>query len=548
MTGKCFRRIFLSSVITLMITFVIVVGVSQYYFISTLVSDISVEADYAAHGMNVAGDRYLDDLDSTHRITLIASDGSVIYDNQFDISALSNHSDRKEFTDALAHGSGRATRYSSTAAQRYLYHAVRLDDGRVIRVSAAHISTLSLAVRLMIPLLVALALMAIFSYVLARQISHSIRQAAEAIDLDSPDNTINCPEMSPLLEKIHRLNFYVRENITQLSRKQDEFGVITENMSEGFIVVSRRREILSYNASAVRILGSAIFTGSAASDDLDANQPLGIAISTALDGRRNEQALRLDGAIYRIIANPVYRDSEITGVVIVILDVTEKENLEQMRREFTSNVSHELKTPLTSIRGAAEMLSEGLVRPEDTASFASTIYSESGRLVALIDDILRISQMEEEGVLPEKTEIDLHELCGAVIERLTPAAARTGITLEQKGGKAVISGVPTMIEEMVYNLCDNAIKYNTPSGKVTVTTGTFEARPYVEVSDTGIGIGREHMNRIFERFYRVDKSRSRALGGTGLGLSIVKHAAVRHSADIRVDSEEGKGTTMTVFF
>lgn len=548
MTGKCFRRIFLSSCISLMITFIIVVGISQYYFITTLTDDISVEAEYVAHGINVAGRDYLEGLDSSHRITLIAADGSVIYDNQFDSSELSDHDDRAEFLDALEHGSGCTTRYSLTAAKRYIYYAVRLDDGTVIRVSAAHISPFSLAARLLIPLLVALGLMAVFSYILARQVSRSIRLSAEAIDLDSPDNTIDCPEMSPLLDKIHRLNTFIREHIAQLSRKQEEFGAITENMSEGFVIINRRREVISYNSAAIRILGSGLSASHPTVDSLASSDLLGVAVSSALEGRHNEQTLELDGSAYRIIANPVTHGSDITGVVIVILDVTEKEHLEQMRREFTSNVSHELKTPLTSIRGAAELLAGGLVRTEDTQSFARTIYNESERLVALIDDILRLSQLDEEGITPEKSSIDLYETCSSVLERLSSAALRQNVTTELIGESVTIEGVPTMIDELIYNLCDNAIKYNKPSGRVTVSAGISEGRPCITVADTGIGIGKEHMGRIFERFYRVDKSRSRALGGTGLGLSIVKHAAVRHGADIRVESEEGKGTSMTILF
>ncbi len=548
MTGKSFRRIFLSSVISLLITFVIVVGISQYYFVTTLTDDISVEAEYAAHGINLSGREYLDGLDSSHRITLIGTDGTVLYDNHYDPASLSSHADRSEFLDALKHGSGSTTRYSFTAARQYIYHAVLLDDGNVIRVSAAHSSHLALAFRLMLPLTVALCLMALVSYILSRQISRSILRQAEAIDLDDPDNTISCPEMSPLLEKIHRLNAFIREQISQLSRKQEQFGVITENMSEGFIVVNRHREILSYNSSAIRILGSGISSGHPTIDSLDGCEPLDSALGAALDGRHYEQTLDLDGATYRIIANPVYHNSDITGVVIVILDVTEKENLEQMRKEFTSNVSHELKTPLTAIRGASEMLNSGLVKPEDTSRFVETIYNESGRLMALIDDILRLSLLEEEGILPERTEIDLLVLCESVADRLFDAAAQQNVTINVSGKHTVITGVPTMIEELVYNLCDNAIKYNLPSGKVSIRAGMTDERPSVCVADTGIGIGKEHTGRIFERFYRVDKSRSRALGGTGLGLSIVKHAAVRHNADIRVESEEGKGTTMTILF
>ena len=548
MTGKSFRRIFLSSVISLLITFIIVVGVSQHYFISALTGDISVEAEYAAHGINLSGRQYLEGLDSAHRITLIAADGTVLFDNKYAPETLSGHGDRSEFLDALAYGSGSTTRYSFTAARQYLYHAVRLDDGNVIRVSAEHSSPIVLAVQLLIPLTVALVLMALVSYMLSRQISRSIRRQAEAIDLDDPDNTIGCPEMSPLLEKIHRLNAFIREQIAQLSRRQEQFGVITENMSEGFIVVNRNREILSYNSSAIRILGSGISSGHPTIDSLDGCEPLDSALSAALDGRHYEQTLDMDGATYRIIANPVYHNADITGVVIVILDVTEKENLEQMRKEFTSNVSHELKTPLTAIRGASEMLSGGLVKPEDTSRFIDTIYNESGRLMALIDDILRLSLLEEEGILPERAEIELLALCSSVADRLTDAAARHNVTVKVTGERTVITGVPTMIEELVYNLCDNAIKYNLPSGKVSIRVGRTDERPSVSVSDTGIGIGKEHTGRIFERFYRVDKSRSRALGGTGLGLSIVKHAAVRHNADIRVESEEGKGTTMTILF
>ena len=547
MVGKSFRRIFLSSVITLLITFAIVVGISQHYFVSALISDIRVEAEYAAHGIDIAGQSYLEELDSSHRITLIGADGAVLYDNHYDVALLENHSDREEFSQALENGYGIVIRHSETASERYIYYATMLKNGNVLRVSGANISTVYLMYRLLLPLALVLALAAALSYLLAKQISKSILSSAEAIDLDDPDNTISCPELSPLLDKIHRLNRFIREHIAELSHRQEEFGTITENMDEGFILVNRRREIISFNSSAIRILGSGLSVGHPTVDSVSTHD-LASAVDTALEGRHNEQALALDGAIYRIIANPVYHRSEITGVVIVILDVTEKENLEKMRREFTSNVSHELKTPLTSIRGAAEMLEAGLVRPEDVSTFASTMHKEANRLVALIDDILRLSQLDEAGIVLEMVDIDLYSVAASVLERLKDAACRQQITLSLEGEAATITGVPTIIDELIYNLCDNAIKYNVPSGSVTVTVGTVDGHPVISVADTGIGIGKEHQSRIFERFYRVDKSRSRAIGGTGLGLSIVKHAAARHGADIRVESEEGKGTTIKIIF
>ncbi len=472
----------------------------------------------------------------------------MLFDNQYDPATLENHSDRSEIADAIATGTGRAIRFSNTAAERYIYYAMLLDNGMVIRVSGANISAFSLMAALLLPMLLVLLLFAGFAYMLARQISRSMRQSAEAIDLGSPDKSTSCPEFAPLLDKIRQQSVFIKEHISSLSRRQDEFGVITENMDEGFIVVNRQREILSFNASAIRILGSGLSSYHPTVDSLDSSEPLVIAVNTALSGRHNEQALTLDGAVYRIIANPVYHRSDITGAVIVIIDVTEKESLEQMRREFTSNVSHELKTPLTSIQGAAEMLANGLVRPEDTHAFADTIHREANRLVSLIDDILRLSQLDETGILPEMSCIDLYSACSSVIDRLHPTAARQGISLSLSGKTVCINGVPTIIDELIYNLCDNAIKYNKPSGSVEVTVGTEDEMPYISVSDTGIGIGKEHLGRIFERFYRVDKSRSRAIGGTGLGLSIVKHAAARHNAEISIESEEDRGTTIKISF
>lgn len=548
MVVKSFTRIFLSAAISLLITFFIVVGVSQSYYVTTLLGDIQVEAEYAANGIDLAGQSYLDRLDSSHRITLIDQDGTVLYDNQYDPLTLENHSNRKEFTDALATGSGSAIRYSDTSAEKYIYYAVLLESGMVIRVSGANISSFHLILDLLPVLLCVLVLFALASYILARQISVSIRRSAEAIDLEHPDGTINCPEFSPLIDKIRQQSIFIREHIAKLSRKQDELSVITANMSEGFVVVNRRREILSYNPSAIRILGSGLSMGHVTIDSLADSIPLLDAVNTALEGRHNEQAFSLEGAVYRIIANPVYHNSDITGVVIVILDVTEKEGLERMRREFTSNVSHELKTPLTSIRGAAEMLENGFVKPEDIPSFAGTIHKEANRLVALIDDILRLSQLDEGAMVMEMSQIDLYDVCESVLELLRIAAGRQQITLSLEGTSTVITAVPTIIDELVFNICDNAVKYNVPSGNVTVTVGQFGGRPYLTVADTGIGIAKEHLGRIFERFYRVDKSRSRAIGGTGLGLSIVKHAAARHNAEISIESEEGKGTKLTIFF
>ena len=548
MVSKCFNRIFISALISIFITFTIVIGVSQHYFVSTLLGDIQVEAEYAAHGINLAGQSYLDRLDSSHRITLIDRDGTVTYDNQYDAQSLENHADREEFIDAITTGSGSIVRYSDTASERYIYYAMLLDNGMVIRVSGANISALSLVRGLVVPLLCVTVLFALISYVLARQISKSIRQSVDEIDLSSAEKPESCPEFTPLLIKLRQQNQFIHEHIAQLSRKQEEFGVITRNMSEGFIVVNGRREILSYNPSAIRILGSGLSGSHPTIDSLSTSDPLGSAVTTALTGRHNEQAFGLDGAIYRIIANPVYHGTDITGAVIVILDVTEKENLEKMRREFTSNVSHELKTPLTSIRGAAEMLASGLVKPEDTQEFAGTICKETNRLVTLIDDILRLSQLDEAGMVMEMSRIDLHSVCRSVLERLAVPAARKQVSLSLEGQSTMINGVPTIIDELIFNLCDNAVKYNVQSGSVTVTVGTIEERPSVVVADTGIGIGKEHIGRIFERFYRVDKSRSRAIGGTGLGLSIVKHAAARHGAEIRVESIEDKGTAITILF
>lgn len=543
MTAALFRRLYLVSAAALLaamlLTGVITYSRAQDAAREVLFAEARSAAAYADGGIEPgkAADG--------HRIQVAKADGTVLYDSEGSREADTLYG-LEEFDAAIRNGSGSAV--TRVGGRRQISCCVLTEGGSVVRVSGRAPGLSDIAAGVILPFLAAALMCVPAAYLVARRLAVRLRTYIARIDSDGADKAGYYPELEPLLGRLRRQNTFIRSHISELGRKQEEFGVITENMSEGFIVTNSAREILSYNSSAVRILGSGLAAGRPTVDALRHSEIFKGAVDTALEGRHNEQLMNIDGSFYRIIANPVCHDSEITGSVIVILDVTEKENREQMRREFTSNVSHELKTPLTSVRGAAELLSGGMVKPEDVPAFAGMIYSETGRLVTLIEDILRLSEFDEAGLQPEKTRVDLYEICASAVERLHSAAARLELTVTLEGEHTEIDGVPTMLDEMVFNLCDNAIKYNVPAGRVDVRVGRRDGSPFVSVADTGIGIPKEHLGRVFERFYRVDKSRSKAIGGTGLGLSIVKHAANNHGAQIELESEPGRGTTVTVVF
>ncbi len=549
MTKKVFQGIFAASVLTFLACLILILGVLYSYFDNQLMEGLRTEGDIIAEGIETGGAAYLDHLETMKaRLTWIAPDGKVLFDNQADPAAMENHSSREEVAEALEIGKGEAERYSGTLSEKTIYYAVRLSDNSVIRISDTRSTVWYLLFGMFQPLLLILTIAIVLSAVLASKISKSIVRPINAIDLEAPDVEKNYDEISPLLLKINHQNEHIKRQMEELRRQREEFRLITENMNEGFLVVDQKTELLSYNTAALRLLESGPISGTPSVLTLNRSESFRYAVETALQGEHCEQSMTLGSSVYQVIANPVTHDGTPAGAVIVILDCTERELHEQMRREFTSNVSHELKTPLTSIYGVSEMIAGGIVKPEDIRSFAQNIHEESGRLITLIEDIIKLSQLDENSIPADPVPVDLYQVAVSAIKRLEPQAKEHAVRVTLSGEPAIVRGIPNVLEEMLYNLCDNAIKYNKENGSVEVSIKAGNGHPVVTVTDTGIGIPREHQARVFERFYRADKSHSKKVGGTGLGLSIVKHAAAYHGATVRLDSTEGQGTTVTVQF
>ena len=487
---------------------------------------------------------------TANRITLIDTDGTVLYDNQADPATMENHSDREEFQEASTAGAGEATRISDTIAEQTFYYAVKLQNGQVLRVAATTDSVFAAVLAVLPWILGVEVLVAVCTVLFSNFLTKKIVAPINRLDLDHPADNEIYDELSPLLGKISRQNEVIAQQMKSLREKQEEFTSITENMSEGFLVLDNNTDILSYNTSALRLLGAEAVPAESHVSALALNRSAGFrsAVDGALAGKRSEQLVRQGGRCCQVMANPVLRDGEVEGAVVVILDITEREERENLRREFTANVSHELKTPLTSISGFAEIIKNGIVKPEDIPRFAGNIYEESQRLVTLVDDILNLSRLDEADVQLEREDFDLSSLARDVAGRLKASAKKNGVVITVIGDKAEINGVKSIVDEMVFNLVDNAVKYNKQNGRVTVTVDSSSDGTALTVTDTGIGIPQADVDRVFERFYRVDKSHSKEIGGTGLGLSIVKHGAAFHNAKVSLQSTEGEGTTVRLVF
>ena len=552
MTRKIFQSMIAVVVSVLLLSLALITGVLYEHFESAMLDQMRTTASFVEQGVKEDGMKYLDEMSSSQcRITWIEADGTVKFDNRSDPSTMENHADRAEVKEALENESGTRIRRSSTLSEHTLYYAKRMQDGTVLRLAMSQRSVLFLMGGMISPVvfifLAACALAGVLSY----RVSKKIVKPLGSIDLQHPEQVETYDELSPFLQRIAAQNQEIRSQMEEIRKQQQEFSMITENMSEGLFVVDRNYQILSYNRSAVRIFGMA--PESVPENLLAVNRSEGFrsVVDSALKGRHAQENLELDGRVYQIIASPVCQQEDaldLVGAVILTLDVTEKEAQEQYRREFTANVSHELKTPLTSISGIAEIIRNGIVRPEDIPHFASKIYDESQRLITLIGDIIKLSRLDENQVPMERESVDLLETARDVVQQLASVARKNGVTLVTNGSHGVVNGVRQVLGEMVYNLCENAVKYNRPGGRVWVDVR--QAADHVElcVKDTGIGIPAAEQGRIFERFYRVDKSHSKAVGGTGLGLSIVKHGAALHHATIHVDSEPGEGTAITLTF
>lgn len=524
----------------------LVVLILNSFFTQKVELELESEAKLASHAVELCGEEYFDALDTPNRISWINADGTVRCDSKKDPSSLGNHADREEFKEAVANGTGISRRYSSTLSTQTINYAVKLDDGSVIRVSTLQNTSVTLFLGAApYCLIVCLALILISGY-FSRKLSERIVEPINEIDLSDPKFSTPYNELFPLMHKLKRQNELISNQMYHLRQTANKFQTITENMSEGIIILDHDKRILSYNPASARLLGSGSATVGKSVTALNRDPKFAEHVEDALSGNHSKMLFSDSERTYQLYINPVKLDVG-NGAVIVILDITDKERAETIRREFTSNVSHELKTPLTSIYGISEIMANGLVKPEDTAKFALDIHSQAGRLIALVNDIIRISQLDENTFTEEKQEIDLVSVAKEAAATLGASARDMNVTITVSGEKAKVIGISSVIYEMIYNLMDNAVKYNKEGGSVTVRI-TPTPRPTITVSDTGIGIPTEHLPRIFERFYRVDKSHSRAIGGTGLGLSIVKHAAAYHNAEISIKSELGKGTSVTVEF
>lgn len=481
-----------------------------------------------------------------NRITYIGQDGTVLFDNEADPATMENHLGREEVVAAKQSGTGTAIRESYTMSEMTVYCARVIGYGCIVRVAGTMDTVAARIAGMWWEVLLVVITAAMVSLGVAAIVARVVVKPINSIDLKNPDIGESYSEIAPLLHRISEQNHEIDQQIAELTRSRKEFSLITENMSEGFIIIDSRTEVLSYNTAALKILGSD-FTGSSRSVlVLNRSEAFRSAVEDALAGKRSETDLTLSEKIYQVIATPAFTGSSVTGAVMIILDITEKEAREELRREFTSNVSHELKTPLTTIYGISDMLVGGIVKPEDIPGFAKNIRDEAGRMITLIQDILKLSQLDENTFSDQRERVDLYELAQSAAERLRPQADEKHVTISVTGERSEFTGIATVLEEMIYNLLDNAVKYNKQGGRADVDVRSSGDYIVVTVSDTGIGVPADSIDRIFERFYRADKSHSRKIGGTGLGLSIVKHGVSLHGGSITVKSSEGSGTTFTM--
>ena len=549
MTKKIFKSIMFVCALVLAVGLAAVMGILYSNFDGQMRKELSKEAAYLAYGVEQQGLNYLKNIkDKSARITYIDQDGTVLFDNEADVSEMKNHSDRTEFQKAEKYGAGESSRYSDTLSEKTIYYALRLKDGTVLRVSSTQDSVLALVENLIFPLCGLLCLMLILSGIMASAISKRIVKPINELDLESPKENQIYEELSPLLSKIHRQNREIQNQLELAKQQQEEFSLITENMQEGLIVIDKYTMILSANSSAWNLFhmdrvrqGESVYC-------LDREEEFRHAIEQVLSGEHTELVLKLNGSDIQLIANPVIRDKKTEGAVVLLVNVTEKLERESLRREFSANVSHELKTPLTSISGFAEIMQGGLVKCEDIPQFAGRIYKESQRLLQLVEDVIQISQLDEEKTSYTWEPVDVYQVCKNAFESLKEKAKRLNVHLYICGEYMKMEAVRTLLEEAVYNVCDNAIKYNRNDGSVSVFLTQTAQEIQIVVKDTGVGIPKEDQDRVFERFYRVDKSHSKEIGGTGLGLSIVKHAVGALKGSVILRSEEGNGTEICMKF
>ena len=548
MTKKIFQSILLVAGCVLLASLLIIMGFLYDYFGGVEENQLRDELSLAAAAVEDGGTDYLSRLTADRcRLTWIAADGSVLYDTKTNAESLENHASRAEVSQALATGTGESTRYSSTLMEKTMYYAQRLDDGTVLRISISRATVGMIAVGMIQPLLIVLIVALILSGLLARRLSRRIVDPLNSLDLEHPLDNDAYEELSPLLKRIHRQHVEIQMQLRELREKTDEFTQITGSMREGLVLLDEHGSILSISAAAQALFGADAQCVGRDFLTIERSHEISAAIQAAAADGHSEVRAERAGRVYQFDISRITSDGKFLGTVILAFDITEQEFAERNRREFTANVSHELKTPLQGIIGSAELIENGMVKPEDLPRFVGHIHAEAARLVTLIDDIIRLSQLDEGDAMPTEP-VDLLAVSHGAAENLHDAAAARNVTVSVTGQPAVLPGVRRLIYEIVYNLCDNAIKYNRDGGRVDVTVAADAGGSSITVADTGIGIAPEHQARVFERFYRVDKSHSKASGGTGLGLSIVKHAVQYHHGRIELESTPGTGTTIRVVF
>ncbi len=548
MNRKIFRSSFFIAVFVLMASIFMILSVLFNFFENQLQNELKDEMNYLSHAVENEGINFFENFDSKKkRITLMDINGQVIFDNRINAEKLDNHLNREEIEEAIKNDYGISIRYSDTFMEKTIYYAKKLDTGNILRISATQYTIFSILLDLLRPLAIVLIIAFSLSLFLSSKISKSIIKPINDIDLNNPENNIIYEELSPLLGKIAEQKRTINEQLKEAVKKQEQFRLITENMREGFLIIDKNATLLTYNTSALKLLE---IDSAKESSVLMLNRTKDFreVIEKSLDGKHSESIMTQGEHSYNLIANPVFEDNSVIGAVIVIIDITEIVKREDLRREFTANVSHELKTPLTSISGFAELMKTGEVSSETVVDFSMSIYNEAQRLITLVNDIIKISELDEKSFEYDREDVELLSLSKEIIKRLRSEIDKKNISVNITGKPVLVWGVKKILDEMLYNLFDNAIKYNKENGSIVIITSYDNERAKIIVKDTGIGIPISHQKRVFERFYRVDKSHSKKIGGTGLGLAIVKHAAIYHNADITLKSVVGKETEITILF
>ena len=549
MKKRIFRSIMLVSVTCVIAGLAFLMGILYHFFGNQLEKELKAEASYLAVAVEKEGEAAFESLPlEAARVTLIDSDGTVLFDNKADAKSMENHGERKEVKAAMETGTGKSVRQSDTLMEKTVYYAKKLSNGQILRVSSNQYTVAAILKELFLPLIYVVLLMAVMGAVFASRLTKRIVEPLNEVDFDHPEQAETYEEIAPLLTKINKQQKTIGKQIADARRQQEEFSIITENMSEGLLVIDNQTDLLSCNSSARNLLAASGMQKQQSIFSLNRSEPFRQAVDAVLAGKHGETILRVGDNYCQVTGNPVFSDGAVTGGVLLLVDITEKIQRENLRREFTANVSHELKTPLTSISGFAEIIQDGFVKPQDVKIFAGKIFDEAQRLITLVGDVIKISQLDE-GCLPyQKEDVDVYVLAKNILERFKEPAEKKGISLYLEGEHAVLSTVEPILDEVLANLCDNAVKYNRTDGNVTVTVLNGKHAVSISVADTGLGISQGEKTRIFERFYRVDKSHSKEVGGTGLGLSIVKHGAAFLGAKLELESTPTKGSTFRLIW